>query len=260
MFLFGTASLRFPVTNLAWNHRQRLSWNQASKQVTSSIAITGINNIVLDLDVVEVDSDSESSQHGGDNAHPQFTDLVRISGRDLSLGHQHFEVKLVIRKAMDKVVERLLFENGFPSLAMRAIWNRRTLLSACSSIEQATGSHAQGRYQQLLLRIKTDAEYVKELSRLVSVYVSDKHMFKLVFKLDARLPIVRGNLKLIAATHVTKVYDLGHAGKDSVLDLQQDMKYIYPPSTNVRIMQTSFLLLTSFRVMGWLARSHIKTK
>ena len=70
------------------------------------------------------------------------------------------------------VVERLIFENGFPSLATRAVWNRRCLIKACSSIEQSTGSHARGRYSRLLERLKTDAEYVKELSKLVSVYAA----------------------------------------------------------------------------------------
>ena len=124
---------------------------------------------ISDVDVVEVDSDSELSQHGHDTSgYPRFMTLVRVPGRDLSLSQQQFEVKLVVRKAMDLVVERLLFENGFPSLATRAIWNRRTLLLACSSLEQSAGTHAPSRYQQLSQRIKTDAEYVKELSKLVS--------------------------------------------------------------------------------------------
>jgi hypothetical protein len=57
---------------------------------------------------------------------------------------------------------------------------------------------------------------------------------------------MRGNLKLIAVTHVMKAYDLGHSGKGNVHDLLQDMKYIYPVSPNVGIMQCFFLLLTSF--------------
>jgi len=129
-------------------------------------------NIVQGVDGPAV-SDSEPSEHGDDSTHPDFTILVRVPGWELSLGHQHFEVKLIMRKAMDLVVERLLFENGFPSLARRATWNRQSLLDVCSSIEQFTGSSAQGRYRQLSQRIKTDAEYVKELSKLVSMYVAE---------------------------------------------------------------------------------------
>lgn len=72
---------------------------------------------------------------------------------------------------MGLVVDRLLFLNGFPSLATRAIWDRRCLINACDSIEQCTGTHAKGRYRQLLQRIRSDAEYVKELSKLVSIYL-----------------------------------------------------------------------------------------
>jgi hypothetical protein len=57
------------------------------------------------------------------------------------------------------------------------------------------------------------------------------------FKLDARLPITRGNLKLIASTHVMKAFDLGNTDRDQVIDLLKDMKYIYPTPPNVRIKQ-----------------------
>jgi hypothetical protein len=118
--------------------------------------------------MANANSDS-SSEHGYDGPQPEFTNLVHVPGRELTLGHQHFEVKLVVRKAMDLVVGRLLFGNGFPSLATRAIWNRRSLINACTSIEQSVGSHAQGRYHLLSERIKNDAEYVQVLSKLVSI-------------------------------------------------------------------------------------------
>lgn len=123
--------------------------------------------------MIDVGSDSPPTENEDDGSHPEFTNLVHVPGRELTLGHQHFEVKLVVRKAMDLVVERLLFGNGFPSLATRAIWNRRSLINACASIEQSVGSPAQGRYYQLSQRIKNDAEYVKMLSKLVSIYVSE---------------------------------------------------------------------------------------
>ena len=53
-----------------------------------------------------------------------------------------------------------------------------------------------------------------------------KHTYNIVFKLDARIPLIRGNLKLTASTHVTKAYDLGPAGKGSVIDLLKDMKLL----------------------------------
>jgi hypothetical protein len=124
-------------------------------------------DIIQDV-AVAVDSDLEPSDHGSESD-AEFTTLVHVPGREVTLSHQHFEVKLVVRKAMGLVVGRLLFENGFPGLAVRAIWNRRCLINACTSIEQTIGSHAQERYRQLSQRLKTDAEYVKTLSKLVSI-------------------------------------------------------------------------------------------
>ncbi len=118
------------------------------------------------LDPIDIDSDS-SSLHGEDYIWPQFTNIVRVPGRELSLGNQYFEVRLVVRKAMDLILERLLFNNGFPSLALRATWSRRSFITACSIIESSVGSHAQLHYYQLLERFKSDAPYVQELSKLV---------------------------------------------------------------------------------------------
>jgi hypothetical protein len=41
-------------------------------------------------------------------------------------------------------------------------------------------------------------------------------------------------MKVIAVMHATTAYDLARAGKDTVVDLLKDMRYIYPPSVNVR--------------------------
>jgi hypothetical protein len=121
--------------------------------------------------MIEVDSDSEESVHGEDYSWPTFTNIVRMQGRDLSLGQQHFKVKLVVRKAMDYIIEYLLFRNGFPSLAIRAIWSRRAFINASMSLESTGGAHAQERYKQMSARFKTDAPYVRELSKLVSIYM-----------------------------------------------------------------------------------------
>jgi hypothetical protein len=79
------------------------------------------------------------------------------------------------------VVERLIFENGFPSLATRAVWNRRCLINACSFVEQSTGPHAQHRYSRLLQRLKTDTKYVQKISKLVSVYTPEYMLVTLRF-------------------------------------------------------------------------------
>ena len=120
---------------------------------------------------IEIDSESESSQHGEDIVWPNFTDIVHVPGRELSLGLQHLEVKLVVRKAMDFVLEHLLFYNGFPGLALRAIWSRRAFIKASTSLVSSVGAHVQDRYQQLSDRFRSDAPYVRNLSRLVRIHL-----------------------------------------------------------------------------------------
>ena len=120
-------------------------------------------------DAIEIDSGTEESDPD-DRVWPLYTNIVRVFGRELTLGPQHFEVKLAVRKAMDYMLEFLLFKDGFPSLAMRAIWSRRSFINASVSLEASVGPHAQERYQQLLERFKSDASYVRELSRLVCIY------------------------------------------------------------------------------------------
>jgi hypothetical protein len=75
-----------------------------------------------------------------------------------------------------------------------------------------------------------------------------KPRYDFIFKLDARIPITRGNLKVIASTHVMKAYNL--ADKDMVASLLKDMKYIYPPSANVCSVSSSSYCSFIFRANG----------
>lgn len=120
---------------------------------------------------MELGSDSESSQDSEDYSWPEFTNIIHGPGKDLSLGRQYFEVKLVVRKAMDFILERILFANGFPSLAVRAVWCRRSFISASIFLETSLAPHSSERYRQLTERFKSDASYVRELSSLVRIYI-----------------------------------------------------------------------------------------
>ena len=116
---------------------------------------------------IEIDSDSESSQH----VWPTYTNIVVTAGKkDLSLTSQYHEIRVTVRKAMDLILERLLFQNGFPSLATRAIWSRRSFLEASAFMESSVGTHVREHYQILAERFKSEAQYVRELSRLVRIH------------------------------------------------------------------------------------------
>jgi hypothetical protein len=135
------------------------------------------------LDTIQLD-DTESESEPGYPRWPHFTDIVQSPGRDLSLGPQHFEVKLVVRKAMDAMLESLLFHNGFPSLATRAVWSRRSFINACAALEGSVGDHATDRYKTLSERFKKDAGYVRELAKLVRICQTVKPA--LTFSFQAR--------------------------------------------------------------------------
>jgi hypothetical protein len=51
-------------------------------------------------------------------------------------------------------------------------------------------------------------------------------------KLEARLPLTRGNLKIVAVMHATRSYKLGFISQEEVDALTRDMKYIYPALPN----------------------------
>jgi hypothetical protein len=92
-----------------------------------------------------------------------------VAGKELTLGLQYFEVKITVRKAMDFMLERLLFRDGFPSLPIRAIWSRKSFIEASTFLESSVGTHAQDHYRYLTERFKSDAKYVQQLSKLVCI-------------------------------------------------------------------------------------------
>jgi hypothetical protein len=128
--------------------------------------------MLYDPDPMVLESDTESdSSYGYERKWPTYTNIVHVHGRELSLGQQHFEVKLAVRKGMDYMLQYLLFRDGFPSLATHALWGRRSLINASTSLESSVSAHAQEYYQQLSDHFKCDASYVRKLSRLVCIYI-----------------------------------------------------------------------------------------
>jgi hypothetical protein len=89
------------------------------------------------------------------------------SGLDLGLSRQHHEVKLVIRRAIETITERVIFEDAFPSPADRVAWIRTALLTATRVAGEMSGGSAQHRYQRIQARIVEEEQYVQELSTMV---------------------------------------------------------------------------------------------
>ena len=88
-----------------------------------------------------------------------------------------------------------------------------------------------------------------------------------VFKLEARLPLARCNLKIVAVTHATRAYNLGSIGADGINTLMRDMKYIYPPSPSRNLNVSLSVTFASIprcspllRLLVLLAQNHINTQ
>ena len=101
---------------------------------------------------------------------PIYTNLVR-GQRNVTLNVQTWELKLIVRKAMDLVEERIRFQNAFPSLVTRTVWNRTALVEACSFVSSMSHvSQVKEKYEMFKERMRIDPQYIGEISKtLVSV-------------------------------------------------------------------------------------------
>ena len=81
---------------------------------------------------------------------------------------QHFELKLIIRKALKAIVARIRFKNAFPTLGERFNWNRSALLKASRNISDwPSPASVKKRYKKFNERFRIDDEYIHEISTIV---------------------------------------------------------------------------------------------
>ncbi|KIL55289.1 hypothetical protein M378DRAFT_182265 [Amanita muscaria Koide BX008] len=153
----------------------------------------------------------------GSSIWPVYTRLIKGTNKDLTLTVQCFELRLIVRKAMELVEELVRFEDAFPDFIMRTAWNRTSLIEACS-VFQATSHIAQVRYKYEVFkeRMRLDIEYVAELSRL----------------LDPRVSILRGDTKILAINNARVSYGLQEGCGRQVNLLLTGSHYIYPLAPN----------------------------
>ncbi|KAF8629734.1 hypothetical protein AX14_011099, partial [Amanita brunnescens Koide BX004] len=95
---------------------------------------------------------------------PEWTDLV--IGKSLKLTEQVFELQLVIRRTMELVEERFIFEDSFPGLITRNGWNQCAIKQACQEISGPSPPTVKAKYQMISDRSDADRGYLKEISSL----------------------------------------------------------------------------------------------
>ncbi|KAM6490611.1 hypothetical protein JOM56_013954 [Amanita muscaria] len=87
---------------------------------------------------------------------PYYTRLVyhqTNSGLDLGLSCQPHEIKLVIRRAIEIITERVIFEDAFLSAATRAAWIYSAILAAIRRCNEMAAGAAQHRYPRIRARV-----------------------------------------------------------------------------------------------------------
>ena len=89
--------------------------------------------------------------------------------KDIKLGIQPYELKLVIRKAISFIEGHLHFDHAFLSLSVRSEWNQAALEDACTVWELTSQGTVKLKYTQIKERVKVDNRYVNEISTLVGL-------------------------------------------------------------------------------------------
>ncbi|KAM6491448.1 hypothetical protein JOM56_013017 [Amanita muscaria] len=146
---------------------------------------------------------------------PYYTQLVyhqTNSGLDLGLSRQPHEIKLVIRRAIEIITERVIFEDAFPSAATRAAWIYSAILAAIRRCNEMAAGAAQHRYPRIRARVIAEPQYVQELSTMI----------------NPRIPLLRSQIKSLAINNAFRTFDLQNIEVDGVAGLTNDLKYIYP--------------------------------
>ncbi|KAM6501375.1 hypothetical protein JOM56_004389 [Amanita muscaria] len=159
----------------------------------------------------------ELQNDAGGSIWPVYTHLVK-GNRDLVLSVQSFELRLVVRKAMELVEERVRFQHAFPDFVLRSVWNQKALIKACTLIRDMSPMvQAKDRYEILKERIRADLEYVAEISKSL---------------LDPRISLLRGNTKILAVNNTRVSYGLKEGCSEQLNRLFDHSRYIYPPGVN----------------------------
>ncbi|KAG2095158.1 hypothetical protein BD769DRAFT_1678501 [Suillus cothurnatus] len=129
--------------------------------------------------------------------------LVRTEGGKVKLLDQNLETRKVLQSAIMEVKCHLFFTNGYPELVDK----NQVALQALIVVAEKRGMYA------IKERLQADERYASQLSSLV----------------DARVPILRRELKEDACAHADGYFRLGHTdtGKAAVRKLLDKLAYIY---------------------------------
>lgn len=102
-----------------------------------------------------------------DSVWPEYACLVLGSNGGIGIRLQTPELAVIIRSAIHKIISWILFKDSFPSLLMRALWNRAALAEASKEFMDCARGPLKERYQVIQRRISLDPTFVNRIGRLV---------------------------------------------------------------------------------------------
>jgi hypothetical protein len=128
----------------------------------------------------------------------------------------------------------LFFANGYPEL----IDKNQVTLQALIVVAQKCGVHA------IKEHLQSDERYASQLGSLVSSNCTFSDQSLTVCEVDARVPIMRRELKEDVCAHANGYFRLGHTdtGKTAARRLLDKLAYIYALKFDVRSLPLPVLL------------------
>ncbi|KAG1764083.1 hypothetical protein EV702DRAFT_1205196 [Suillus placidus] len=145
--------------------------------------------------------------------------LVRTEGGKVKLLDQNLETRKVLQSAIMEVKCHLFFANGYPELVDK----NQVALQALIVVAEKRGVHA------IKERLQADERYASQLGSLVSSTRTFSDQSLTIWEVDARVPILRRELKEDACAHADGYFRLGHTdtGKAAARRLLDKLAYIY---------------------------------
>jgi hypothetical protein len=128
----------------------------------------------------------------------------------------------------------LFFANGYPELVDK----NQVALQALIVVAEKRGVHP------IKERLQSDERYASQLSSLVSSTRTLSYQSLTICEVDARVPILRRELKEDACAHADGYFRLGHTdtGKAAARRLLDKLAYIYALKFDVRSLPLPVLL------------------
>jgi len=129
-----------------------------------------VRNLLADNNALVTNGVVQQRSEAGP-AWPEYTNLVRSRpGNTITLKYQEYELKLVIRKAINSIECCVRFRDVFPTLPKRNKWGHECLEKACDGFANSSSGGVKEKYMKIRKRLDIDHKYFKKILCLVRIF------------------------------------------------------------------------------------------